>query len=674
MSALMQTPRPQGSVNTTLKRILISGPALLLLTAVLFYATTHNAVNDTDGDGITNDIDLDDDNDGIPDSEEGSYVKTLLNGDFEELDASKATHVWGRAPKRAMALWESDIPGWNTTAPNNRIEVWESGFGGVTSASNGHHAEINAFTNSELYQDVYFARPGVIHWSIKHRARKGVDSMNILIGPVGNQTEVARVGTNTSGWKHYEGTYTLIAEGTVRYSFNAVSTGSRNASVGNFIDLFEVYIEEDFDGDGIVNSQDLDSDNDGIPDVIEAGGTDADGDGRVDYATPGDPLSMVDDDGDGLWDVIDNRDSGSGTGEVTSGTPLSLPDTDGDGLKNFTDIDADNDGIVDNAEAQTTSGYVLPQDNDTDGDGLDDAYDRDCTPCGSVSGAAIIPVDSDFDGAPDYIDIDSDDDYISDEIEGHDTNGDGQVDEYDAPMANTGLMGDTSDIDFDGLMDGFDNNIVSLDPTNGINSPGAYPNNSTNEADQDWRHYNIENLPVEWLDFSVKWNRNTAEIQWATSVEVNNDYFSVQRSEDGASFANVGRVAGVGNSKTPTAYNFDDTEAHLLASNRFYYRIQQFDIDGANSFSKIVELSREAVTDLSVNAFPNPAVDQVTIKIAGTSEPARVSIFDLNGRIVWKKGNMTAPAQLDISSWARGPYVVTVRAGNQKVSQKLVLR
>ncbi|MEL6133351.1 MAG: T9SS type A sorting domain-containing protein [Bacteroidota bacterium] len=676
MGTLKLTPKPQNSTRLTIRNILTVTLSLLMLASVLFYGTSNNGASslDTDGDGITNDLDLDDDNDGIPDSEEGSYVKTLINGDFELLDASQATNVWGRAPKRAMALWEIDIPGWNTTASNNRIEVWETGFGGVSSYSNGHHAEINAFTNAELYQEVYFARAGIIHWTISHRARKGVDSMNILIGPVGNQTEVARVGTSTSGWQRYAGTYALTSENTVRFSFNAVSTGSRNASIGNFIDLFEVYIEEDFDGDGIVNSQDLDSDNDGIPDIIEAGGTDTDGDGQVDYAMAGDATTMTDVDGDGLYDPLDDKDSGSGGNEVTNGSALGTPDTDGDGMKDFTDIDADNDGIVDNTEAQSTTSYTAPSGQDSDNDGLDDTYDVDCQPCSAITGAFIVPVNSDSDALPDYIDTDSDDDMIGDIIEGHDTNGDGVVDENDAPMANAGAIGDSSDLDHDGLYDGFDNDIVSNNPTNGISSPVSYPNTTSSRNDQDWRYSNIQNLPVEWLEFSVKWGQRGAELQWITAVEINNDYFAVQRSEDGRTFQHVGNVMGVGNSQAPSTYNYTDAELGLPTADRFYYRLQQFDIDGAHSFSKIIELSREAASSLTLKAIPNPTIDQLILKIEGLSGQGRASVIDLQGRIIWQSDAPQPLTELDVSGWARGPYVVVVQSAREKVSQKLVLR
>ena len=52
------------------------------------------------------------------------------------------------------------------------------------------------------------------------------------------------------------------------------------------------------------NALDLDSDNDGIPDITEAGGNDVNGDGRIDYPTQNDPTSLNDSNNDGLDDEL----------------------------------------------------------------------------------------------------------------------------------------------------------------------------------------------------------------------------------------------------------------------------------------------------------------------------------------------------------------------------------
>jgi len=79
-----------------------------------------------------------------------------------------------------------------------------------------------------------------------------------------------------------------------------------------------------------------------------------------------------------------------------------LNDLDSDGFEANLDLDADDDGIPDNVEAQTTVGYIVP-DGTIDTDGVDTAYT-----------GGLTPIDTEGDGTPDYLDDDSDDDSLSD--------------------------------------------------------------------------------------------------------------------------------------------------------------------------------------------------------------------------------------------------------------------
>ncbi|MEP4531721.1 MAG: Ig-like domain-containing protein, partial [Cyclobacteriaceae bacterium] len=93
------------------------------------------------------------------------------------------------------------------------------------------------------------------------------------------------------------------------------------------------YSVPDLDGDGISDNQDLDDDNDGIPDIDESGGTDpsvdANVNGIIDFQDPA-IAGYVDSNGDGVNDNFD---------------------TDLDGIPNYSDLDSDNDGIYDVIEA-----------------------------------------------------------------------------------------------------------------------------------------------------------------------------------------------------------------------------------------------------------------------------------------------------------------------------------
>ena len=222
------------------------------------------------------------------------------------------------------------------------------------------------------------------------------------------------------------------------------------------------YLDTDSDGDGKLDYLDIDADNDGITDTAEAGMPDADGDGQVD--------DFSDPNGDGFDSSKCPFLNPAGTD--TPLCPENL-DSDDDGTPNHLDIDADDDGIPDNIEAQTTVDYVVPTGKDTDGDGLDDAYDTN-------NGGTPVPlVNSDvgFDTLPDYLDIDSDNDGLSD------------LDE----AARGTVTG--QDSDGDGLDDGFDQ-VSGPDPTDSLNSPAEQlPNADTDVrslgGDVDYREQNV---------------------------------------------------------------------------------------------------------------------------------------------------------------------------------------
>ncbi len=171
----------------------------------------------------------------------------------------------------------------------------------------------------------------------------------------------------------------------------------------------------------------------------------------------------IDDDNDGILTLVEGID-----------------DTDNDNLPNYLDIDADEDGIPDNIEGQTTSGYILPTFIDSDLNGLDDAYES--TP---GNGNGITVIDTDNDGDNDYLDLDSDNDNVPDEIEGHDYNHDG--------MADVSAAG--NDQDNDGLDDGFEGSDTNdgFIPNDEILDPSTDLPDTDSSDDVDYRDTDDDN-------------------------------------------------------------------------------------------------------------------------------------------------------------------------------------
>ncbi len=198
----------------------------------------------------------------------------------------------------------------------------------------------------------------------------------------------------------------------------------------------------DLDGDGVPNHLDLDADGDGITDLTEGGGDDAEGDGRVD--------DFDDANGDGLDDGV-------------AASPLPLPDTDDDAAPDFLDLDSDGDSLPDADEGHDVDHDgepdVAPLGTDADGDGLDDAYDPD------AEGVPAPLPDLDMDDVPDVLDADDDGDSIPTATEvtdgetfGNDVDGDGLPNAYDTDSDGDGAP-DQSEVLPDADGDGVPENI-----------------------------------------------------------------------------------------------------------------------------------------------------------------------------------------------------------------------
>ncbi|MFT5460698.1 MAG: hypothetical protein ACI9K2_007218, partial [Myxococcota bacterium] len=235
---------------------------------------------------------------------------------------------------------------------------------------------------------------------------------------------------------------------------------------------------DDTDGDGVADWLDPDDDDDGIPTLREdpdRDGTpccdDPDGDGLLSYLDPdddgdhvlsaledhdgdGDP-STDDTDGDGQPDPYDVDDDGDGILTVDEdpngdGDP-SNDDTDRDGMPDHADADDDGDGLPTIREVGDTDGDGVPdyRDSDDDGDGIPTAVeDRD-------GNGNPLDDDSDGDGRPDFADTDDDGDGVPSLLEGNgDTDGDGIPDALDLDSDGDGV-GDgeegTGDLDRDGV-------------------------------------------------------------------------------------------------------------------------------------------------------------------------------------------------------------------------------
>lgn len=181
----------------------------------------------------------------------------------------------------------------------------------------------------------------------------------------------------------------------------------------------------------------------------------------------------------------------------------------------------------------------------------------------------------------------------------------------------------------------------------------------------------ITTLPVNLLSFTAQKQNNTTLLQWQTANEINNNYFSVERSLDSKIFNAIGNVQAHDNT-LKSNYSFVDN-APLTAMN--YYRLKQVDNDGKFTYSGIVSVDFSKNNNASFTISPNPAKDFINITSSGNVANAEVTITDMNGRKLYSaKHNFTTGEQINIpaSQFAKQILLITINTDNNKQQFKVV--
>ena len=187
-----------------------------------------------------------------------------------------------------------------------------------------------------------------------------------------------------------------------------------------------------------------------------------------------------------------------------------------------------------------------------------------------------------------------------------------------------------------------------------------------------WYTRNDAILPVTLTSFKGDYDRtgNKVYLTWNTAQETNSREFIVERSNDGRTYTAIGKVAAAGNSNHPAAYNYTD-EQPVYGVN--YYRLKQVDIDGKATLSGIVKI----ITDKQGGfiAGPNPAHSTVTVYRQNNTEPVRIELMDVNGRLIKlvSMGAATASTPIDVRGLGKGIYLLQLTTSKGKYTEKIMV-
>jgi hypothetical protein len=146
------------------------------------------------------------------------------------------------------------------------------------------------------------------------------------------------------------------------------------------------------------------------------------------------------------------------------------------------------------------------------------------------------------------------------------------------------------------------------------------------------RNTSASPLPVELVSFEASCIHNKVVVDWVTSAQYNNDYFSVERSSNGTDFEIVGTLKGGGTLTRKMNYSFiDETPLEGLT----YYRLQQYDFDGSQKTYPIRAVTCGGDSEMAPRIYPNPTTGDFTI--AGVSPGTQVWIYDQLGLLLYNQ-------------------------------------
>lgn len=161
-------------------------------------------------------------------------------------------------------------------------------------------------------------------------------------------------------------------------------------------------------------------------------------------------------------------------------------------------------------------------------------------------------------------------------------------------------------------------------------------------------------LPVKFVGFSAARKSADVLVQWATSQEINADFYQVERSEDGQKWKSIGKVKAAGTTNYTTNYSYTDQN---VAQNTVYYRIKQVDVDGRFEYTAIKSVKGDSNTNVNAVAANGNIVLQFSKQVAGQVE---VRLVSLSGQVISRQYLNKPIGQLVIPAAVKGHFVLTV--------------
>ena len=174
-------------------------------------------------------------------------------------------------------------------------------------------------------------------------------------------------------------------------------------------------------------------------------------------------------------------------------------------------------------------------------------------------------------------------------------------------------------------------------------------------------------LPISLLSFTAQPEEDKIILRWSTSSEINNDYFTIEKSTNTVNWSIVKKIKGAGNTSVLTAYELSDENPLPGIS---YYRLKQTDYDGTSWYSAVIVAKMNKAE--KINVFPNPAKGLLTVKIQGDRNIRFVFINAQGERISVPVSVFAEKSQLHVSNLHAGLYLLLVQEDDRVIAREKI--
>jgi hypothetical protein len=268
-------------------------------------------------------------------------------------------------------------------------------------------------------------------------------------------------------------------------------------------------------------------------------------------------------------------------------------------------------------------------------------YQASCFPKETCS------ADADSDGKLNYRDLDSDNDGCSDAVESS----------ASVTATSTSAFTQGPDSNLNGLL----NMYESTTTAGTINYTSTY---TTYAIVAGLNHCSVA-LSVGLVSFKSTCERDFVRVEWETASELNNDYFTLEYSEDGINWSVLDNINGAGISNTLVKYAYNDYSIKL--SETYYYRLTQTDYNGDKEMFNIISQNC-VLQDMTI--FPNPTDDHLFV--LGISSGDQFTVTNTLGQKIVEFEATGSSYTLSVQNFSPGVYYIIQHTGEKQVMKKFV--